>query len=129
VVLLNGHGGNIIPAQQALFEARQRRRERPDLLLISTTYWTLGAQPAEADGSFHQRQMGHACEWETSMMLRLRPDLVRGHQSLEPIPLGRAFAPAQRAWVTKDRSEAGHIGEPHRATAEKGETLFQLFSA
>ena len=31
VVLLNGHGGNIVPAQQAVFEARQRyrRAERP----------------------------------------------------------------------------------------------------
>ena len=26
VVLLNGHGGNIVPAQQAVFEARQRYR-------------------------------------------------------------------------------------------------------
>ena len=28
IVLLNGHGGNIVPAQQAVFEARQRTRTR-----------------------------------------------------------------------------------------------------
>ena len=28
IVLLNGHGGNIVPASQAVFEARQRYRER-----------------------------------------------------------------------------------------------------
>ena len=45
IVLLNGHGGNIVPAGQAVFEARQRYRERSDLLLLSATYWLLGAKP------------------------------------------------------------------------------------
>src|SRR5262249_27767977 len=31
IVLLNGHGGNIVPGQQAVFEARQRYRQRNDL--------------------------------------------------------------------------------------------------
>src|SRR4051794_36036233 len=38
VVLLNGHGGNIAPAAQAPFEARQRHRQRADLLLLAATY-------------------------------------------------------------------------------------------
>ena len=45
IVLLNGHGGNIVPAQQAVFEARQRYRERSDLLLLAATYWLWGAGP------------------------------------------------------------------------------------
>ena len=77
IVLLNGHGGNIVPAQQAVFEARQRHRGRGDLLLLSATYWTAGG---DADTrpipSIEQTRMGHACEWETSMMLRLAPHLV-----------------------------------------------------
>ena len=76
IVLLNGHGGNIVPAQQAVFEARQRHRGRGDLLLLAATYWTLGARPHEADPSIEQTRMGHACEWETSMILRLAPHLV-----------------------------------------------------
>ena len=43
IVLLNGHGGNIVPAQQAVFEVRQKYRWRSDLLLLAATYWTLGA--------------------------------------------------------------------------------------
>src|SRR5262245_56278629 len=35
LVLLNGHGGNIVPAQQALFEVRQKFRARNDFLLLS----------------------------------------------------------------------------------------------
>jgi creatinine amidohydrolase len=41
--------------------------------------------------------------------------------------LGRVRA-AVRGWTTKDRSEAGHIGYPNLATAEKGELLFQVFT-
>ncbi|MGE0759199.1 MAG: creatininase family protein [Pirellulaceae bacterium] len=129
IVILNGHGGNIIPAQQALFEVRQKYRERQDLLLLSTTYWTLGGKPYEVDRTIQQQQMGHACEWETSMMLRLRPDLVGPLEAVEAIDHGRAFAPAHRAWITKDRSAAGHIGNPRLATADKGETLFRVFAA
>ena len=34
-----------------------------------------------------------------------------------------------RGWITKERTGPGHIGDPRHATAEKGETLFQVFSA
>jgi creatinine amidohydrolase len=128
LVFINGHGGNIVPAQQALFELRQKYRQRRDLLLVSTTYWTLGAQPKKADGSLVQDQMGHACEWETSMMLRLRPELVGEYQGVPGLPEVDRFRPAHRAWITKDLSEPGHIGHPSHASAEKGELLFRLFS-
>jgi creatinine amidohydrolase len=129
VVFVNGHGGNIVPAQQAMFELRQKLRARNDLLLLTTTYWTLGGKPNEVDSSIQQTQMGHACEYETSMMLRIAPQLVRDHQKVAEVPFGVGFAPAQRAWITKDRTEPGHIGNPRIATAEKGETIFRVFSA
>jgi creatinine amidohydrolase len=128
IVLLNGHGGNIVPAQQALFELRQRYRERNDLLLVSTTYWTLGSDPAASDPTIKQRRMGHACEWETSMMLRIAPQLVGDLSKVEAVEFGNAFEPAHRAWITKERTTPGHIGDPRPATAEKGETLFKVFA-
>jgi creatinine amidohydrolase len=54
---------------------------------------------------------------------------VRDHQKAAEVPFGNAFAPAHRAWITKDRSEPGHIGIPAIATAEKGETIFRVFAA
>jgi creatinine amidohydrolase len=128
-LFLNGHGGNIVPAQQAMFELRQKLRSRGDLLLLSATYWTGGGNPNQADSSFVQTQMGHACEWETSMMLRLRPELVGDYKNAADVEWGKAFAPASRAWTTKDRTEAGHIGYPRHASAEKGEVLFRVFAA
>lgn len=128
LVFINGHGGNDVPGRQALFEVRQRYRRRADLLLVFATYWSLGAKPAELDPSLHQRQMGHACEWETSMILRLAPHLVGDFKNAAPVEFGNPFEPAFRAWITKDRTEPGHIGFPHLATAEKGERLFRVFA-
>ena len=129
LVFINGHGGNDVPGRQALFEVRQKHRAQSDLLLLFGTYWLLGSMPQQIDSSLQQSQMGHACEWETSMILRLRPELVRDHQNVPPLPFGNAFEPAHRAWVTQDRTRAGHIGSAHLATAEKGEALFRIFSA
>lgn len=129
IVLLNGHGGNIVPSQQAMFELRQKYRARRDLLLLSSTYWTLGGKPHEVDSSIKQQQMGHACEFETSMMLRIRPDLVGDLSKVEAASFGVGFGQAHRAWTTKDRTNEGHIGDPRQATAEKGEVIFRTFAA
>jgi creatinine amidohydrolase len=72
--------------------------------------------------------MGHACEWETSMMLQLAPHLVKDHQR-EPVGFGFGFEPAYRGWTTKDRTVTGHIGRPQDATADKGEYLFATYTA
>jgi creatinine amidohydrolase len=128
VVLLNGHGGNIVPSQQAVFEARQRYRQRDDLLLLASTYWLLGGKPHQVDTTLTQDRMQHACEWETSMILHLAPNLVGDLSQLEPVPAGVAFEPATRGWITKERSPLGYIGDPRRATALKGQTLFGVFS-
>ncbi|HVC93348.1 MAG TPA: creatininase family protein [Pirellulales bacterium] len=128
LVFVNGHGGNIVPGQQAVFEVRQRHRRRNDLLLLFATYWTLGGKPHEVDRSIKQQRMGHACELETSMMLRIAPHLVGDLSKVEPVEFGVPFEPAYRGWITNDRSRPGHIGDPRSATAEKGETLFRVFS-
>jgi creatinine amidohydrolase len=128
ILFLNGHGGNDIPGRQAVFELRQRHRQRHDLLLLFATYWSLGPSPSAADSRFAQNEMGHACEWETSMMLRLAPQLVGDYTGAAPVPFGTPFLPAARGWTTKDRSVPGHIGQPHLATAEKGEFLFEHFA-
>jgi creatinine amidohydrolase len=129
VLILNGHGGNDVPAKQTVFEVRQRHRTRRDLLLLAATYWSLGARPWDTLPELEQREMGHACEWETSMMLAIDPRLVGDFAAAAPIPHGNPFLPASRGWVTQDRSTPGHIGLPHRASAAKGEHLLAAFAA
>jgi creatinine amidohydrolase len=128
IVFVNGHGGNHVPGQQAVFEARQKYRQRADLLLLFSTYWLLGSNPHQLEPAIGQPEMGHACEWETSMMLRIRPDLVGSLDDVAPVEFGDPFLPASRGWITKDRTVAGHIGNPRVATAEKGETIFRILS-
>ena len=128
LMFLNGHGGNDVPGRQVVFEVRQRHRHRNDLLLLMATYWQLGSSPCAANAGFQQPQMGHACEWETSMVLRLAPHLVGPLHLIEDVPPGNGFEPAMRGWITQDRSVPGHLGSPRAATAEKGEALFQVFT-
>jgi len=128
LVIINGHGGNDVPGRQAIFETRQRHRDRNDLLLLFATYWQLGAKPWESEPSLQQRQMGHACEWETSMILRLAPKLVGPLSQVESVPFGNPFEPASRGWITRDRTKPGHIGDPRAATSDKGEALFRAFT-
>ena len=126
VLFLNGHGGNDVPARQAVYELRQRHRATEGLLLLSATYWDLASPPAGV--GLHQAEMGHACEWETSMMLALAPHLVHGHERVEAVPPGVGFGPASRGWTMADRSEPGHLGWPGLAEAGKGEALFEAFA-
>jgi creatinine amidohydrolase len=129
IVLVNGHGGNNVPGQQAMFEVRQKHRQRDDLLLLFACYWALGSQPHDTDPSLEQHAMGHACEWETSMILALAPQLVGNYQSAVPVDPRGPFDPVHRAWTTKDRSPIGHIGKPRVASAAKGESLLKVFTA
>jgi creatinine amidohydrolase len=127
ILVLNGHGGNDVPGKQAMFEIRQECRERDDLLLLFATYWSLA--DVESIPDLMQSEMGHACEWETSMMLRISPALVGDYLDLPTIDPGNPFRPAARAWITKDRSQVGHIGCPAKASAEKGEALLTKFTS
>ncbi|MCB9383678.1 MAG: creatininase family protein [Bryobacterales bacterium] len=127
ILYLNGHGGNVIPAKQAIFEMRQRLRDQDDLVLLFSSYWNL-ADPQ--DGTLTQPEIGHAGEWETSMMLRIAPHLVAENpRTLQSVSPALGFEPAYRGWTTRERSETGHIGSPELATEEKGEHLLAAFAA
>lgn len=132
ILFLNGHGGNVVPLRQAIFETRQRHRKRGDLLLLGASYWDF-AQPHMMRDDLVQTSMGHACEWETSMMLAIRPDLVKEYRTLAPMGVGFGFEPAYRGWITRERAPLGaaapgHLGDPRHADAAKGEFLFDVFA-
>lgn len=127
ILVLNGHGGNDVPGKQSTFEIRQQYRERDELLLLFATYWDLASPPQSQE--LHQQEMGHACEWETSMMLAIDPAYVGNYEAAEPVDPGLGFAPATRAWRTAQRTSVGHIGWPNLASTEKGEALLASFAA
>jgi len=123
VLILNGHGGNIDTMQMAL------RRLQPRYLtkqLTAASYWDLAANELAALADGPRKSMGHACEYETSMVLALRPELVRKDKIQDDPPPSE---PALRGlYICEDmhqRTQRGAVGYPERASADKGKKCLQ----
>jgi creatinine amidohydrolase len=118
VLLLNGHGGNIDTMQMAL---RRLQPRHPRHILGAASYWDLAAKELAALAEGPRKVMGHACEYETSMLLALRPDLVRREAIRNDPPRD---TPALRGLFLADdmmqKTDHGAVGYPELASAEKG---------
>ena len=134
IFLLNGHGGNITPGRQALYNVQLRHKDIPELFLAFSSWWALAADQVAAIPDLHAHMVTHACEQETSMILRLRPELVdmdsaKGTNiSFESAFYVPDFSAPSRVDVPRtfdQLSKTGAFGHPELATAEKGEALFQ----
>jgi creatinine amidohydrolase len=135
-LLLNGHGGNQALLNVAVQEVRLgagRIVPAPgarELRVVHATYWTIAREAFARVRESAPGGMGHACEMETSIMLALRPELVKrelavadgdpprsrfDHRDmLEPASVGQF-----RFW--DEWSRRGPIGDPSTASAEKGQ--------
>lgn len=121
ILLLNGHGGNIA----ALSIIVDSLSQASNVCLMSATYWNVAAEEFGhiLDG---QKNLLHACEAETSMMMVLEPELV------DDVAASKVLAPcggfgevrgAHRARNMAEISPNGVVGSPHLATLQKGEAL------
>jgi creatinine amidohydrolase len=121
LLLLNGHGGNIDTMQVALRRLQPHWRERQ---LSAASYWDLAAKELAELAEAPRKTMGHACEFETSMIMALRPDLVRRDQIRnDPLPEEPALRGLYMAEDMKQRTDHGAAGYPESASAEKGKKL------
>jgi mycofactocin precursor peptide peptidase len=103
VVLVNGHGGNAVAVDRAVAQLRAEGRR-------VVAWW-----PRVAGGDLHA---GHT---ETSLMLAVRPDLVRLERAVPgPVP---STADLVRSGV-RALSANGVLGDPRNASAEHGAELF-----
>ena len=125
IVLLQGHGGNV--ALDPAFLKRVLEKEKPYVvysLPVAAGQWE--RMMALLDGA----EQGHACEFETSLNLAARPELVRldllGEKTFptQPSPrVGSASTPVE--WNSRHPEMA--VGEPQQATREKGEKIVELW--
>jgi creatinine amidohydrolase len=123
ILVLNGHGGNVDTMQVAL---RRLHAPYPDRQLTAASYWDLAAQELAGLAEGPRKTMGHACEFETSMVLALRPDLVRREEIRDdPPPAESALRGLYLAEDMKQRTDHGAVGYPERATAAKGRAFLQ----
>ena len=123
VLILNGHGGNIDPLRVAL---RRLDVEFPRAILSGAAYWDLAAPEIATLCRAHRKEMGHACEIETSMMLHLRPDMVRLDQVVDD-PDTTPFGLRGLSWPRDFARQTDHgvVGYPESADAEQGRLMLE----
>ncbi len=118
LLILNGHGGNVDTMHVALRHLQGQWKERQ---LTAASYWDLARDELAALAEGPRKTMGHACEFETAMILALRPDLVRREEIQDdPPPEEPALRGLFLAEDMKQRTKQGAVGFPEQATAEKG---------
>lgn len=123
VMFLNGHGGNVDPMRVAV---RILQSQYAGCLLAAGSYWCVADELMKTTLTGDHKFVGHACEFETSLMLHLRPELVDTSQladagelitdQIDGVLLSRDM---------KQRTAQGFTGRPDLATADKGKQLLE----
>jgi creatinine amidohydrolase len=125
VVVFNTHGG-----QKALVDLLAvRLRSELGMLVVRATYFAFGALPGLFDPAEVVHDI-HGGEVETSLLLALRPDLVRTaaladfkglpHELASRHKLLGAEKPVGIGWRAEDLNPAGACGNAARADGRRG---------
>lgn len=120
LIIMNAHGGNDFKTM-----IRELGLKFPDMFLCQCHFFQSVDQKL-----FFENKDDHAGEMETSLMLYLRPDLVKLDQAGDGTArkfrfdgIREGWAWAERKW-TQISSDTG-VGNPHKASREKGEKYFK----
>lgn len=135
IFLLNGHGGNQTPFAEALYRIGLQRREA---WVAAQSYWKLAAPELAAQNFMETPALSHACEYETSMMMVLRPSQVKIKRAegflpqrrsafYDPLGYGPSLVEVTEAF--ERMTPNGAMGSPGLATSAKGGKLLDLFEA
>jgi creatinine amidohydrolase len=126
LVFINSHGGNIA----VLDIVTRELRVRLGMLTVAASWHGFGYP----DGMFEAEELRHgihAGDVETSLMLALRPETVRGERAENFTPRTVAMArelthlqamlPTRLGWMAQDIHPKGAMGDATQASREKGE--------
>ena len=128
LLLLNAHGGNSPLLTIVATEARVRF----NMLAVATSWTRFGVPPGLISPADKALDI-HAGDVETSVILAIRPDLVR-LDAVRDFPSRqadharrfthlRAYGPHAFGWKMSDLNKEGAAGNASRASAEKGEAM------
>lgn len=133
LLLLNGHGGNGPMVSSVVNTVGP---DYPDVEVLGLTYWLLAE--AAFNDELRDTDLGgasHGGEFETSLMLHLRPELVR-EEAFRAEYYEQPYAMANQDLMARGHlsyyrpwefySDSGVGGDPTAATAEKGEELYDV---
>lgn len=124
LLIFNSHGGNNFKAL-----VRELGLEFPGMFLCVSHWFKVLSNP-----EYIEEKGDHADERETSLMLYFRPDLVLDRKfwgkgaakQFRIKAFSEGWAWAERKW--SQISEDTGVGDPSKATEEKGERLFKEVS-
>jgi creatinine amidohydrolase len=126
LIIVNSHGGNmpVIVARELRIRAR--------MLAVSSAWVRLG-QPPGLTSEREQMHGIHGGDYETSLMLHFRPDLVKQDLMKDYASTAETYArdfarlrvtqPIGFGWMSQDLNSDGVVGEAHLATAAKGAAI------
>lgn len=132
ILLVNGHGSNV----PFLDIAARLVTNQTEAICAMVPWWNLvdRALLAELRESAWPGGMAHACELETSMLLYLRGDLVQMDKAEPDFPPQRSeffywdlekASPVYFQEFFSRYSRTGTLGDPTKATAEKGRRFLE----
>lgn len=134
VLLVNGHGGNIAALQTAALQLKHAL----GIEIWMVTYFKLGNEIAKELRKSEIGGMAHSGEYETAMMLHLRPELVnmeaaeksvtKRHHPLQTQDMHHGGLLNIPADFTRKAKPSGISGDPTVATAENGARFFEATS-
>jgi creatinine amidohydrolase len=128
ILLVNGHGSNV----PFLDVAARNITNRSEAICAMVSWWSLIPRELfrELRESEYPGGMAHGCELETSVLLHLRGDLVQMERAEKDINFQRTEffywdleggSPVFfQEWFSR-YSKTGTVGDPTKATVEKGE--------
>lgn len=131
-LVLNAHGGNQ-GACQVLLE--RFGADHPDCQIAAATWWRAASEALMPLNETGPGGVGHACEFETSLMLLISPHLVR-MEAIEPQANVPTFdwaegdllrSPRVALFRTmKQMTPHGAYGDPSQATVAKGAQITKI---
>ena len=132
VVMLNSHGGNEAIGRVIV---EKLGYANPQAQIAMLTWWTLAREALSDIQESGFGGVGHACEFETSLLMHFAPDAVRGKRIADPeMPstyewargdmLNGAAAVLYRTMKTQSGG-TGTVGRPSFASADKGARISQ----
>ncbi len=132
LVLMNSHGGQ---PQVMEIAARDLHVKFDDFLVFPLFTWRVPHITWELL-SPQEKQLGiHAGDAETSIMLAILPQQVKMEKAVAEYPppqpedsLLSVEGKLSFAWVTRDFSKSGVVGDPTTATKEKGDRILESVS-
>ena len=132
LVLMNSHGGQ---PQIMEIAARDIHQQYPDFAVFPMFTWRVPNMAAELISQEELEYGIHAGDAETSIMLSLLPEQVKMERAVKEYPSGlpqdsllSMEGKLPFAWLTRELTKTGVMGNATVATKEKGDLLLESVS-